>query len=183
PLEKIDPSGPLAADAALWKGRVLFQVRQVSRAVHWFREALALRPDDPEAIRWLAASLYELGDQPSTVAALTRLTQLDHFDARAWRTLALLNKENRELEGALLAYEQTLWLDPGQRDVRFELAETLVEMGRYREAEQQLAACRGGVPESDRTALLIHCLQAAGDLERSRALLDASLVALPDHPG
>jgi tetratricopeptide (TPR) repeat protein len=183
PLEKIDPSGPLAADAALWKGRVLFQVRQVARAAHWFREALALRPDDPEAIRWLAVSLYELGDQPSTVAALTRLTQLDHFDVRAWRTLAFLNKENRELDGALLAYEQALWLDPGQRDVRFELAETLVEMGRYREAEQQLAACRGGVPESDRTALLIYCLQAAGDLARSRALLDASLVEFPEHPG
>jgi tetratricopeptide (TPR) repeat protein len=183
PLEKVDPSGPFAADAALWKGRVLFQVRQVSRAVHWFREALTLRPDDPEAIRWLAASLYELGDHPSTVAALTRLTQLDPFDARAWRTLALLNKENRELERALPAYEQTLWLDPGQRNVRFELAETLVEMGRYREAEEQLAACRGGVPEPDRSALLIHCLQAEGDLERSRALLDASLVEFPDHPG
>ena len=183
PLEKIDPSGPLAADAALWKGLILFQVRQVARAVHWFRMALTLRPDDPEAIRWLAASLYELGDQPSTVVALTRLTQLDPSDARAWRTLALLNKENRELDRALPAYERALRLDPEQRDVRFELAETLVEMGRYQEAEEQLAACRGGVPESDRISLLIYCLQAAGDLAKSRALLDTSVVAFPDHPG
>ena len=183
PLEQIDPSGPCAAEAALWKGRTLFQVRQVLRAVHWFRQALTLRPDDPEAIRWLAAALYELGDHPSTVAALTRLTQLEPQDARAWRTLGFLNKENREFEPARTAYEHALRLDPGQPLVRFELAETLVEMGLYGEAEQQLAACRGGVPEADRRALLAHCLQFAGDTARFRTLLEASLAEFPDHPG
>jgi tetratricopeptide (TPR) repeat protein len=183
PLDQIDPGGPFAADAAVWKGRTLFQVRQVSRAVHWFREALTLRPDDPEALRWLAAALYELGDHPSTVAALTTVTQLEPDDVKAWRTLAYLNKENREFERALPAYNQALSLDPRQPTVRFELAETLVEMGRYGEAEQQLAACRGGVPEPDRRALLVHCLQLADDPARFRALLDASLAEFPDHPG
>jgi tetratricopeptide (TPR) repeat protein len=183
PLEQIDPSGPCAAEAALWKGRTLFQVRQVLRAVHWFRQALTLRPDDPETIRWLAAALYELGDQPSTVAALTRLTQLEPQDARAWRTLAFLHKENREFDRARPAYEQALRLDPAQPLVRFELAETLVEMGQYGEAEQQLTACRGGVPEPDRRALLVHCLQFAGDTARFRTLLETSLAEFPDHPG
>jgi tetratricopeptide (TPR) repeat protein len=184
PLEQIDPNGPLTADIALWKGRTLFQVRQVSRAVHWLREALTLRPDDPETIRWLAAALYELGDHPSTVAALTRLTQLERHDAKAWRTLALLNKENRDFEPARIAYEQALWLDPNQPLVRFELAETLLELGQHEGAEQQLAACRGGVPEPDRRALLLHCrLQASGDTERFRDLLDVSLREFPDHPG
>jgi Flp pilus assembly protein TadD len=184
PLDQVDPSGPCAAEAALWKGRTLFQVRQVGRAVQWFRQALTLRPDDPETIRWLAAALYELGDHPSTVAALTRLTQLEHDDARAWRTLAFLNKEDRDFDGARLAYEMALWLDPKQPLVRFELAETLLELGRYGEAEQQLAACRGGVPEPDRRALLVHCrLQSAGDTTPFRDLLDASLAEFPDHPG
>jgi tetratricopeptide (TPR) repeat protein len=131
----------------------------------------------------LAAALYELGDHPSTVAALTRLTQLEPQDARAWRTLAFLNKENREFDQARAAYEEALRLDRGQPLVRFELAETLVEMGLYGEAEQQLAACQGGVPEADRRALLTHCLQFAGDTARFRALLDASLAEFPDHPG
>jgi predicted Zn-dependent protease len=184
PLEQIDPGGPLAAEAALWKGRTLFQVRQVLRAVHWFRQALTLRPDDPDAMRWLAAALYELGDHPSTVAALTRLTQLDHDDARAWRTLALLNKEDREFPRAQRAYEWALWLDPKQPLVRFELAETLLELGLYEQAEEQLAACRGGVPEPDRRALLVHCrLQRGGDTAQFRDLLDASLAEFPDHPG
>jgi tetratricopeptide (TPR) repeat protein len=183
PLDKIDATGPLTADAAYWKGRTLFQVRQVLRAVHWLRVALTLRPDDSEALRWLAAALYELGDHPSTVAALTRVTELEPDDARAWRTLAFLNKENGEFEKAVPAYEQTLRLEPAQPLVRFELAETLVSMGRFSEAEQHLADCRGGVPEPDRRTLLIHSLQFEGDAARFRALLDSSVAEFPDHPG
>jgi len=183
PLDKIDPAGPVAADAALWKGRTLFQVRQVSRAVYWFRQALTLRPDDTECLRWLAAALYELGDQPSTVAALTRVTQLEPDDARAWRTLAFLNKENGDFERALPAYEETLLLAPGQPLVRFELAETLVATGRYGDALDLLDECRGSVPEPDRRTLVIHCLQFVGDPSRFRASLESSIAEFPDHPG
>jgi tetratricopeptide (TPR) repeat protein len=183
PLEKIDPAGPLAADAALWKGRTLFQVRQVARAVHWFGEAVALRPDDTEALRWLAAALYELGDQESTVAVLTRVTELQPHDAKAWRTLAFLNKERGEFEEALPAYEETLRLDPGQPSVRLELAETLVATGRYSDALSVLAECKGSVPEPDRRALMVHCLEFVGDQDEYRALLEMSLAEFPDHPG
>jgi tetratricopeptide (TPR) repeat protein len=183
-IEKINPRGPLAADVALWKGRILFQVRQVSRAVHWLREALTLRGDDPETLRWLAAALYELGDHPSAVAALDRLTQLAPDDARAWRTLGLLNKENREFEAARLAYARALQLDTRQPLVRFELAETLVEMGQHVLAEEELARCRGGVSEPDRLALQLQCrLQLTGDTEVFRESLAASLAEFPDHPG
>jgi tetratricopeptide (TPR) repeat protein len=183
PLEKIDPAGPFAADAALWKGRTLFQVRQVARAVHWFREVLRLRPDDSEAFRWLAAALYELGDQPSTVAALTRVTELEPDDAKAWRTLAFLNKESGEFEQALSAYEETLRLEPVQPTVRFELAETLIATGRYSDALPVLAECRGAVPEPDRRTLVVHCLEFVDEPERFRALLATSVTEFPDHPG
>jgi Flp pilus assembly protein TadD len=183
PLEKIDPAGPLAADAALWKGRTLFQVRHVARAVHWLREAVALRPDDTEALRWLAAALYELGDQPSTVAALTRVTELQPHDAKAWRTLAFLNKESGEFEEALPAYEETLRLDPGQPSVRFELAETLVATGRHSDALSVLTECKGSVPEPDRRALMVHCLEFVGDPDEYRAMLEKSVAEFPDHPG
>jgi tetratricopeptide (TPR) repeat protein len=183
PLDRIDSNGPLAAEAALWKGRTLFQVRQVLQAVEWLRLAVTLRPDDTEALRWLAAALYELGDSPSTIAALTKVTALQPDDARAWRTLAFLNKENREFEPAMMAYEMALLLDPAQPLVRFELAETLVALGRYSECELQLEKARGGVSEPDRRALLVHALQFAGDLRSSRAVLDASAAEFPDHPG
>jgi Flp pilus assembly protein TadD len=131
----------------------------------------------------LAAALYELGDQPSTVAALTRVTELEPDDAKAWRTLAFLNKENGEFEQALPAYEETLRLEPGQPSVRFEFAETLVSTGRYRDALPVLAECQGGVPEPDRRTLVIHCLEFVGDPERFRALLENSVAEFPDHPG
>jgi tetratricopeptide (TPR) repeat protein len=183
PLQQIDPAGPLSAEAAFWKGRTLFEVRQLLLAVQWFGEALRLRPDDPETLRWLAAALYELGDQPSTVAALSRVTELEPDDAKAWRTLALLYKEDGEFERALPAYEESLRLDPRQPTVRFELAEALVATGQYREAESLLTTCRGAIPEPNRRALLIHCLQVSGDPARFRALLDESVAEFPNHPG
>ena len=183
PLESIDPHGPHAAEAAFWKGRTLFEVRQVRRAVEWFRASLSRRPDDVETLKWLAASLYELGDQSSAIDALRRATQLQNDDPRAWRTLALLSKDQGEHEEAWICYQRSLLLDPAQPQVRFELAETLVALGRYEEAEAQLEACRGGVPEADRIALLCHCARIRGSLQAYRSLLDESLQRHPDHPG
>lgn len=183
PLEGVDPDGPHAADAAYWKGRTLCAARQTLKAIVWFRRSLALRPDDATTLRWLCAAAYDQGDTQTAAAALERVTRLDATDARAWRTLALLYKEGVEYERALPAYETALRLDPRQPVVRCELAETLVAVGRYADAERELAACRGGFPEGERRYLLARCLRVRIDRDRLRAILDADLAVAPDHPG
>ena len=51
------------------------------------------RPTDAESLRWLAAAAYDLGDQRTVIESLKALTSLKPDDARAWRTLALVTRE------------------------------------------------------------------------------------------
>jgi tetratricopeptide (TPR) repeat protein len=188
PLRGVDPRGRCAAEADFWKGRALYAVGNTPLAIAWFRSALAARPADAETLRWLAAAAYDLGDQRTVMSALRSLTAVAPRDARAWRTLALVVLEEpdggeREMDAARAAYESSLRLDPGQPLARLELAGVLVRLGRYAEADRQLALCRGLAPEADRADLLAQSAWQRGERGRCRALVEAGLKASPDHPG
>ncbi len=183
PLERIDPAGPCATDAAFWKGRTLYEAHQTLQAFAWFQRAVEGRPDDVEAHRWLAVAAYEQGDSPSAVAALQAVTRLRPEDAPAWRTMALLFKEAAEDEQARAAYETSLRLDPRQPRVRLELSEVLVKMGHFAEAERQLEGCREKPLQVGRLYLLAQCRLALGDVGGYRELIRSGLAADPSHAG
>src|SRR5262249_19999392 len=166
----------------------LYAVGNTPLAIAWLRTALAARPADAEALRWLAAAAYDLGDRRTVLESLTALTRLEPGDARAWRTLALVTQEEPdggvpELDAARMAYEKTLALDGNQPRVRWELAGVLVKLGRYDEAEHQLALCRGKVPTADHADLLAQSAWSRGQPDRCRAIVDAGLADTPGHPG
>jgi tetratricopeptide (TPR) repeat protein len=183
PLDRIDPQGPLAIEAAFWKARTLLAAGESTLALAWFRGYLQARPDDLEAWRWMATAAYEIGSRDEAVRALRSLVTRRPGDAPAWRTLGLIHKENVEYEEADDAYRRSLAADSQQPRVRFEWAEVLVELGRFDEAEAELARCLGAVPEADRATLLARCRAARGDLNGQRTILDAALADAPEHPG
>jgi tetratricopeptide (TPR) repeat protein len=188
PLQQVDPQGRWASEAAFWKGRTLYAVGNTPLAIAWLRTALADRPADAETLRWLAAAAYDLGDRRTVLESLKALTGLDPGDARAWRTLALVTREEPdggepELYAARMAYEKALALDRDQPKIRVELAEVLLKLAQYEEADRELALCRGRVPESDRAHLLAQSAWARGDRDGCRAMVDAGLAATSGHPG
>jgi tetratricopeptide (TPR) repeat protein len=182
-LDGVDPHGSMAADFAFWKGRTLFAARQPFLAIPWLQASLKSRSDDPDTNRWLAAAAYDLGDRLTAVRALEAVTRLAPRDARAWRTLALVFKENVDYERARAAYEASLRADPNQPQARLELAETLVQLGDAAAAEGELTACKGRVPEADWSNLFARAKQLRGDVAGWRAAVDTGLAAAPDHPG
>ena len=182
-LEGIDPDGPMAAEAAFWKGRVLYDVGQLVRALAWFQEALRRRPEDVEALRWLAADAYDLGDRRTAIGALKSLVRLVPDDDRAWRTLAVVYKEKLEqYDEARLAYEQAIRHGNGSAAVRLELAEVLVAMDLHDDAEAILVALHANVDPAERDALLAECLIEQGRLDEAQSVLDEALGRVPDHP-
>jgi tetratricopeptide (TPR) repeat protein len=188
PLQRVDPLGPWAAEAAFWKGRTLYAVGNTPLAIAWLRTALAARPTDAESLRWLAAAAYDLGDQRTVLESLKALTSLKPDDARAWRTLALVTREEPdggepEMNAARIAYEKALSLDPDQPRVRLEMADVLVKLGRYVEADHQLALCRVKVPAADYADLLAQSAWMRGEPDRCRTIVAAGLAAAPNHPG
>jgi tetratricopeptide (TPR) repeat protein len=184
-LDRVDSHGPWAAEFAFWKGRTLYAARQPMLAMAWFQKALDLTPSDADAHRWLAAAAYDLGDRRSAIAALEAVNRLCPDDARAWRTLGLIFKENETDQRARVAFEAALQRDLG-RDrpaVQLELAEVLVRLGDTAGARSQLEACRGQVAEPARLDLEGQCCHLVGDGDGQRAAVDAGLAAAPDHPG
>jgi tetratricopeptide (TPR) repeat protein len=187
-LRGVDPDGPRGADASFWRGRVLYAVGNTPLAIAWFRRALDRRPRDPESLRWLACAGYDLGDRRTVVDALRALTSIAPDDARAWRTLGLVTREQPdggelELPAVRGFYETSLRIDPDQPTLRLELAEVLVKEGRFDEAARQLRLCLGRVPGADRADLLAQIAWGEGDLDRCRKVVDAALAAAPRHPG
>lgn len=182
-LDKVSHDGRGSADYAFWKGRTYFAARQSRLASAWFETALARRPGDADAYRWLGSSAYELGDRATAVRALEAVTRLDPKDPRVWRTLGLIFKENVEHEQARVAFEKSLALDRTQPSVRLELAETLLKLGDLPGAERELAACKGRVAEPPRAELLAECRRLLGDTPGHRAAVEAGLAASPGHPG
>jgi tetratricopeptide (TPR) repeat protein len=184
-LDRVDSHGPHAAEFAFWKGRTLYAARQPMLAMEWFQKTLALAPGSADAHRWLAAAAYDLGDRRAAIAALEAVTRLCPDDARAWRTLGLIFKENETDQRARTAFEAALERDLG-RDrpaVQLELAEVLVRLGDAGGARRQLEACRGQVAEAACAELLGQCCRLVGDGDGQRAAVDAGLAAAPDHPG
>jgi tetratricopeptide (TPR) repeat protein len=182
-LDRVDPEGPAAADLAYWKGRTLYAARRTLPAIAWFRTAVERRPEFADASRWLAAAAYDLGDRTTAVAALDTVTRLEPDDARAWRTLGLIFKENVEWERARTAFEKSLASDRDQPAVRLDLAEVLLKLGDAAEAQHQLAECAGRVPEASRAALLGEACKLRDDLPGQRLAVEAGLAAAPGHPG
>src|SRR4029077_19690981 len=131
------------------------------------------RPGDAESYRWLADPPYDLGDRAAPVSALESLPRLEPKDARVWRTLGMIFKENVEYEQARDAFTRSLALDRAQPDVRLELGEMLLKLGDAAAAERELAACRGHVDEGRRAALLGESLRLRGDIAGFRAAVEA----------
>jgi Flp pilus assembly protein TadD len=183
PLNRVDPAGRWAADAAYWKGRTLYGVKQTVQAVAWLREASAHRPDDPDVHRWLAAAAYDLGAREHAIKELQLVTRLDPNDARAWRTLGFIYSENVKHEEAVRSYERSLALDGSQPNVRLELADSCVAMGQLDEAERQLELCRGRVPHPEWVGTLVKSRLLRGDVASCRDLLESALAEAPEHAG
>ena len=187
-LRGIRPDGPNSAEAAYLKGRVLQEVGNTPQAIAWFKRAYEGRPKDPEILRRLSAAAYDLGDRETLLTALKILTGVAPGDARAWRTLGLVTLEEpeggeQECDLAIQAYERSLHLDPGQPRARLELAEVLVRVGRFDEAERHLRDCQTHIPKSEWSNLMSQIAWGKGDRERCRAIVEAGMKDAPTHPG
>jgi tetratricopeptide (TPR) repeat protein len=186
-LDLVNPHGPHAADFALWKARTLYAAQQPMLAMTWFEKSLALdqTAGNADAHRWLAAAAYDLGDRRAAIAALEAVTRLCPDDARAWRTLGLIFKENETDLKARAAFEAALARDLGadRPAVELDLAAVLVRLGDVAGAKRPLEACRGRVAEAPRLDLVAQCCRLTGDRQGQRDALDAGLALAPDHPG
>jgi predicted Zn-dependent protease len=147
--------------AALWRlrGDVLLRLKgDATSAEEEYRQALALRPDDPALLERLAAAQFTSGNtegaQQSALAALA----VDPHRREALHTMALLSMNGRDYEQALPWLRKLSAESPADRSVQVELGRALAQTGHPDEALKALApALAAGYPD-EKGAL--HSLEA-----------------------
>ena len=103
-------------------GRVLLQARHFSEAGAEFNQALAMKPDMPEAVYGLALVFDSLGRLDEAINAYTRALRLNLAYADAHFNLArILAAQGRSAE-AIAHYEEVLKLRPDDAEAKNALA-------------------------------------------------------------
>lgn len=169
--------------ADYWKGRILLNVGQSLRAYQWLKSSTNDMPDFADAWRWQSVAAYELGDREGAVKALGNVTRLSPADARAWRTIGFLLKEDNAPDEAIPAYRRALDLPAAEPAWFFEAAQVAIDCGEIDTAETWLKKASVSVDPSDRDALQAVIEMRRGDTATARKRLESALARSPEHPG
>lgn len=185
-LNRMAPDGPLEHRRAVLAGRCLLDLRSLVEAYRVFRGVLADHPDDPDALRGLAAITYDLGQMDEALGHLTRVADLDPADPRPLRLIGLIRADGGNPEPAEAAYRAALARDPAPdltAELRSELAQALLQQKKYPEAVAVLDAAReaaGGAEPADLLLIRAECLRGLGRAPEAAALVDRGIEADPE---
>lgn len=179
---------PDGAEARINLGSALALTGDRDGAVASYREALKLDAENATAHYNLGVLLSERGaaqDRTEAVAHLQATVAKRPEDAEARRTLARLLRDGGRFEEALAEYSQAITLDPTEETARLGSAETLVRLGRHKQARESLEESLRQLPASGRLSHgLARLLAASPDLtlrDGARAL-DLSLAVWKAYP-
>lgn len=129
----------------------LYQLGQFGDCARLARFALSLTPDEPDALRWLAAVEYNFGNIASALALLEKIAVLAPTDPRPHRLRGLIQKDAARFADAILEYQESLRRGTNQsqrQEVLEELAECQVKQRQFEDALKTLA-------DAEETALVL----------------------------
>jgi tetratricopeptide (TPR) repeat protein len=180
------------ASARRDEGLRLARAGHFADAAPLLRQAFDRDRDDAEVVTALAEGAWRAGD-PDAEEYLTRWCELRPREVKPYRMRMDLRHRTalgkwaaadklRVMEGAVDDGRRVLELDPGNDEVRRELAGLLVQVGRFDEAE---AACRASLaraPGDPRLLyLLARTLHPQGKRAEAEAVLDPVVRAYPNY--
>jgi tetratricopeptide (TPR) repeat protein len=184
-LNRMDPDGPFRARRAVLAGRCLLDLRVPREAYRAFREVLAEDPENPDALRGLAAITYDLGQMGEALGLLAKVAELDPADPRPYRLVGLIQADGGNPEAAEAAYRAALARNPAPdltAELRLELAQALLQQKKYAEATEVLDAARAAAGGDEPAYMLLiraECLRAAGRRAEAAALVDRAIALDP----
>jgi tetratricopeptide (TPR) repeat protein len=146
-----------------------------------FKQALAVEPDNEDAITGLASVYSDRGDAKAASAMLEKLAQ-SNPSPRALISLAGNYEQMKEYALAADAYQKALALDPSRVEVKGQMAQDLALAGRYDDAlkaYQDLATENPQDPEP--LARMAQIFEEQRKLEDARRMMDKALAVDPDN--
>ncbi|MFM7127958.1 MAG: tetratricopeptide repeat protein [Isosphaeraceae bacterium] len=174
-LENYEPEAPEAAASAFWKGRLLLSAGQYVQAIGWLDQATKADPAWLEARKWLAAACYESGERRRCLAALEQVVKLAPDDASSWLTIAMIHRENLDLEEACEAFARALAKPPYHHQGLLDGAATALDSGRLESCETWLRLLPASYQQARQAEIRLGLLVRQNRLAEARILLDDAL--------
>jgi tetratricopeptide (TPR) repeat protein len=170
---------PKRSTALIGRARIAME-RGESDAAHRYRQALAVRPGDPELLLGLAEALEMAGD-PEGLETLAAAVAAHPQWVEGQRSLARMRWEAGENRAFTADLERALAAAPANRELWAAYAAALAEADLNLEAADAAAAGRAAIGD-DPQLLLLEALRAseAGQLDRADKLF---ALAAPDAVG
>ncbi|WP_426662290.1 tetratricopeptide repeat-containing sulfotransferase family protein [Rhodanobacter aciditrophus] len=144
--ETAHPAPPPAAAQLLARAREEWQRRQFDAAERSIAQALALAPDDADALRMLGVAAQRRGDHASAVACFRRVLPAWPDDADLRLGLGIALYEHGEIDEAMTQLRRACELAPASGPVWFNLGEALWRNARAEEAVAVLQRAIGLAP-------------------------------------
>jgi tetratricopeptide (TPR) repeat protein len=178
----ITQKDPKDTDSLVMMGRLDRVVNDSVSAEAAFRQAMAVEPDNEDAIVGLASVYSDRGD-PKSASALLEALARKNPSPRALVILANNYESMREFSLAADAYKKALELDPSRAELKQELAQDQALAGRYDDALKTYAEMAEANPQDPqpylRSSQIYH---EQKKLDDARRMIDKAKSLDPDNP-
>jgi len=121
-------------------GRVLEERGDHAGARQAYAFSYKTQPENADAARLLGRMMFILGEHEAALPVLEASLRLTPDHPETWNTLAGVRSKLGDLPGVLEAFERASELAPDWTSARYNVARTLVRLGRPQEALASLAA-------------------------------------------
>jgi tetratricopeptide (TPR) repeat protein/ADP-heptose:LPS heptosyltransferase len=153
-----------------------FQAGKLVEAERLCRQALQVKPDDPEALHLLGILAHQSGHADAAIASIERAVRLKPDWPEALTNLGAMHAEQGRLKEAVACFRQALAVAPNLAATHANLGSALVKLGQPAEAEQSFRLALRLQPDSaDIHANLGVALTEQGRLEEALACYDHAL--------
>ncbi len=164
-------------------GRVLLREGQLERALEEFERALALDPNNAEALLNIGAIHQAWGRTQQAEHFAERALQADPSSTGALAQLGSIRRDQGDLGEALRLHRLALAIDDSQPALYLGLGDVLHRAGRFEEAEAAFREVLALDPDSFQARYNLGVtLAAAGRVDEAIASLEEALAAAPTHP-
>jgi tetratricopeptide (TPR) repeat protein len=183
-VSSIRDEGPGSAEALTLAARSLLMLNNVALARKTLERSLQMQPDQPEAVKMLAAIYLASGDGTRGLDLLKKASRLDPGDFRPWFAMAKVYLDLGEFSEAADAYAATLRRSPPPaeaREARIGRVRALLDSHRDAEAADDIDVIRRRYPDdAEVLSLAARQAHALGRFGEALDLADGALASDPE---
>jgi len=123
---------------ALMQAGSLLSSQHDTTAIDYFVKALQARPDNQQALYFVARRYQEMGQYDTAIGFYQKINSLYPANKMAYYNQGYIYLvDKREFENAITAFQQAIAIDPRFVESVYNLGRTYEALGRYKEAREQ----------------------------------------------